>query len=78
MVILDHVTDRRREMVKIHRLLFSLGIRVDVLVVTEKTYEEWCETPGNVYFEAAQYGRILFDGEEGSPTGKPRFTTPNP
>jgi predicted nucleotidyltransferase len=63
MVILDHITDRRSEMVKIRRLLLPLGVRVDVLVVTEKTFDEWYETPGNVYFEAAQEGRVLFNEE---------------
>jgi len=48
-------------MVNIRRLLLPLGGRVDVLVVTEKTFEEWHETPGNIYFEAAQDGQVLFD-----------------
>ena len=61
MVILEKVIDRRREMVKIRRLLLPLGIKVDVLVVTDKTFTEWCETPGNVYFEASEDGVVLFD-----------------
>ena len=61
MIILDHVADRRSQMVNIRRLLLPLGGRVDVLVVTEKTFEEWHETPGNIYFEAAQDGQVLFD-----------------
>ena len=61
MVIVDQVLDRRREMVKIRRLLFPLGIKVDVLVVTERVFTEWCDTPGNVYFEASEDGVILFD-----------------
>lgn len=61
MVIMDHHGDRRQVMAKLQKHLFLHGIEADVLVVTEGTFQKWCETPGNVYFEAAQDGQVLFD-----------------
>ena len=61
MVILDQITDRRQEIVKLSRLIKPLGIRADIVVVSEKTFSEWCDTPGSLYYEAAQEGRIILD-----------------
>jgi predicted nucleotidyltransferase len=63
MVVMVHLADRRREMVKLARLVSGLGVRTDILVVSEKTFQEWRDTPGNIYFEAAQDGRVLFDDQ---------------
>lgn len=63
MVVMEHLADRRREMVKLGRLVSGLGVRIDILVVSEKTFQEWRDTPGNIYFEAAQDGRVLFDDQ---------------
>ena len=61
LVILAQVTDRRHEMVKLGRLIKTLGIRADILVVSEKTFHEWCDTPGSIYYEAAQEGQVILD-----------------
>ncbi len=61
LVILPRVTDRRREMVRLRRLLSPLRIPADVLVVSEATFREWSGTPGNVLYEAAQEGRVLYE-----------------
>ena len=48
-------------MVRLNRLLRSLEISVAVLVVSVEKFNYWCETPGNVYFEAATEGELLYE-----------------
>jgi hypothetical protein len=48
-------------MVRLARLLRSLDIAVDLLVVSAEKFEYWRDTPGNVYFEAASEGRMLYE-----------------
>jgi predicted nucleotidyltransferase len=61
MVILKEVHDRRKDMARLQKVLFQQGIRADVLVVSEELFKQWCDTPGSVYFEAAQEGKVLFN-----------------
>ena len=61
MVVEDAVSDRVGEMVRLNRLLRSLDIAVDLLVVSAEKFNYWCDTPGNVYFEAATEGEVLYE-----------------
>ena len=61
MVVEDGVADRAGEMVRLNRLLRSLDIPVDLLVVSLEKFNYWCDTPGNVYFEAATEGEVLYE-----------------
>ena len=61
MVVEDSVSDRVGEMVRLNRLLRSLNIPVDLLVVSAEKFNYWCDTPGNVYFEAATEGEVLYE-----------------
>ena len=61
MVVEEAVSDRVAEMVRLNRLLRSFDISVDLLVVSAKTFNYWCDTPGNVYFEAATEGQVLYE-----------------
>ena len=61
MVVEEGVSDRAGEMVRLNRLLRSLDILVDLLVVTAEKFNYWCDTPGNVYFEAATEGEVLYE-----------------
>jgi uncharacterized protein len=61
MVVEDSVSDRVGEMVRLNRLLRSLDIPVDLLVVSAEKFDYWCDTPGNVYFEAATEGEVLYE-----------------
>ena len=49
-------------MVRLRDVLSPLRIPVDVLVISEKTYEEWKDTPGTVIYEAALEGRVVYGG----------------
>lgn len=61
MVVEEGISDRASEMVRLNRLLRSFNIPVDLLVVSAEKFNYWCDTPGNVYFEAATEGRILYE-----------------
>ena len=62
LVILSEVKNRRQEMVRLRRVLRPLRLPVDVLVVSEVAFQEWSHTPGNVLYEAAREGIILYEG----------------
>jgi uncharacterized protein len=61
MVVEEGVSDRAGEMVRLNRLLRSLDVPVDLLVVSAEKFDYWCDTPGNVYFEAATEGEVLYE-----------------
>lgn len=60
LVVEPEVPSKRREMVRLRDVLRPLGIPVDILVTTQRLFEEWRDTPNNVLFQAASEGR-LFD-----------------
>jgi predicted nucleotidyltransferase len=61
MVVEDRPVDRFQEMVRLNRVLRSLDIPVDLLVVSEEKFQYWRDTPGNVYYEAASDGKVLYE-----------------
>ncbi len=61
MVVEDRPADRFGEMVRLNRLLRKFDAAIDLLVVSEERFEYWRHTPGNVYHEAASYGRTLYE-----------------
>ena len=60
MVVEEKPADRFAEMVRLNRLIRSLDIAVDLLVVSDEKFQYWRETHGNVYYEAAQGGQVLY------------------
>ena len=52
---------RLKEMVRLNRVVRPLGVTDDLLVVSEEKFDYWRDTPGNVYFEAASEGRVLYE-----------------
>src|ERR1700733_9794623 len=69
MVVETDVGDRLKEMVRLNRVVRSLGIPVDLLVVSKEKFDYWSDTPGNVYFEAAAEGRTLYEARLPLPAG---------
>ena len=61
LVIQPEVPDRHREMVHLRRALSPLRIPVDILVVSERVFKEWADTPGQVLYEAVREGRVLYE-----------------
>ena len=61
MVVEEKPANRFAEMVRLNRLLRSFDLAVDLLVVSEEKYQYWRDTPGNVYYEAASEGKVLYE-----------------
>ncbi len=61
LVVEEQTAGRLMEMVRLNRLLRSLDVAVDLLVVSEEKFNHWRDTPGNVYFEASSEGRVLYE-----------------
>jgi predicted nucleotidyltransferase len=61
LVVEKELKARRMEMVRLRDILSPLRIPVDVLVISERTYEEWKDIPGTVIYEAASEGRVMYD-----------------
>lgn len=61
LVVEREVADRYSEMVRLHRALKGLIMGVDILVIGERDFAEWSETPGSVYRAARQEGRVLYE-----------------
>ena len=59
LVVQPSVTAQREEMVRLSDALRPLRISVDVLVVSQKTFDEWWDTPNTVLYEAAREGRVF-------------------
>ncbi len=53
LIVEPFVSDCVAEMVRLRRVLSPLRIPVDVLVVSEDSFRDWSDTPGNVAYEAA-------------------------
>jgi predicted nucleotidyltransferase len=53
--------DRFAEIVRLHRALRGLILGVDILVIGEKDFEEWSDTPGSVYHSARREGKVLYE-----------------
>jgi hypothetical protein len=48
------------ETVRLRDVLSPLRIPVDVVVISEKTYQDWKDAPGTVIYEATQEGRVVY------------------
>jgi predicted nucleotidyltransferase len=49
------------ESVRLRRALKDLLLPVDLLVVSQAKFDYWRKTPGTVYFEADQEGRVIYE-----------------
>ena len=61
LVIKREVEDRRKEMVRLRRVLLPLRIPVDLIVVSEQEVYEWGDLPGTTLYPALNEGRVLYD-----------------
>ena len=57
----DEVESRRKESVRIRRALRGISMPMDILVIPAKRLEELADTPGLVYQEAVQHGKVVYE-----------------
>lgn len=60
LVVEKEIKARRMETVRLRDVLSPLRIPVDVLVVSEKSYNEWKDAPGTIIYEAAFEGKVVY------------------
>jgi predicted nucleotidyltransferase len=61
LVIERDVQDRYAELRRLSGALSGLVLPVDLLVISEKEYREWSQTPGSIYRAARQEGQVLYE-----------------
>jgi predicted nucleotidyltransferase len=61
MLIEDDIQDQAAESVRLHRVLKGLILPVDLLPVSRRDFDYWRDTPGNVFFEAAAEGKVIYE-----------------
>ena len=61
LVVESGTPDIVAEMVRLRRTLSPLRVPVDLVVVSEDHYEYWLDTPGNLMFEVATDGKVLYE-----------------
>lgn len=63
LVVERDVTDKTREYVKLHRAVGSLGVGVDVLVLSEDEFARRSQLPGTLPYWAAKEGEVVSDAD---------------
>lgn len=61
LVIEREVKDRVAEMIRLERSLRGLILPTDILVISERDFHEWAETPGSVYRDAKRAGKVVYE-----------------
>ena len=61
MVIEDQIDDKTAEYLKIHRAVGSMGVGVDIVVISREDFERRRQVPGTVPYWAARQGRRVHD-----------------
>ena len=57
----EEVANPRKESVRIRRALKGILMPMDILVVSEKRLEELSDTPGLIYREALNSGKVVYE-----------------
>ncbi|MDI6736622.1 MAG: nucleotidyltransferase domain-containing protein [bacterium] len=61
LVVEQTLSNRRKEMVRLHDAIRSMRIPVDILVASESTFNEWADVPGTVMYKAKMEGRLCYE-----------------
>ena len=61
LVVEENAKNASEEAERLYRALRDLLMPVDIVVVDREKFDYWKDTPGNVYYEAAQDGRSLYE-----------------
>jgi predicted nucleotidyltransferase len=61
LVVEQELKSRRKEMVRLHDAIRSMRIPVDIIAVSESTFNEWADVPGNVIYKAKTEGKLCYE-----------------
>jgi len=60
-VLLDDVTDPRRESVRLRGVLRGIAVPFDVVVMATQRFEETKHVVGGIAYPAHRYGRVIYE-----------------
>ena len=61
LIVKSEVKDRVAEMIRLNRVLRGLILPAELLVVSQRMFEQLSEIPGTVYYDARREGQILYE-----------------
>jgi len=61
LVVIDDVTDTRRESVRLRDVLGDIGMPIDVIVMSTERFEETKDVIGGIAYPAHKYGRVIYE-----------------
>jgi uncharacterized protein len=62
LLVIEHeVGSKRAEMVRLRKAIGSIGLPVDVLVVSEREVSDWGHLPGTAMYWALKEGKVLYE-----------------
>ena len=61
LVVIDGVTDVRRESVRLRHVLGDIGMPIDVIVMSTERFEETKDVIGGIAYPAHKYGRVIYE-----------------
>ena len=60
LVIEQSVENKAREYLKLHRAVGSIGVGVDVLVLSRQEFDRRSQVPGTIPYWAKKEGRVIY------------------
>jgi len=61
LVVESNVTSKRDEMVRLRRLLRPFRIPVDLIVVSDREFNDWAHLAGTAFYWAQKEGKVLHE-----------------
>lgn len=61
LVVIRNLKSSHQEKIRLHRCLVSLGIPIDLLVVSYKQFEKWSEAPSTTLYWAKREGKVMYE-----------------
>ena len=61
LVIEQKVSDKAEEYMKLHRAIGSIGVGVDLLIISQDEFERRSQVPGTLPYWANKEGQLLYD-----------------
>jgi predicted nucleotidyltransferase len=64
LIVQKEIKNRRQQTVYLQDILRPMRIPVDIVLVSEDTFQEWKNISGTIFYEAKQEGILCYDASE--------------
>lgn len=61
LVVVDQANNKFKKIIEIRKLLRTLRLSADVVVVTQSELKEWGHIPGTVLYWALKEGKVIYE-----------------